>query len=352
MESPEEKPSNEKDLQSYGPGNQQDDTGLDSLEGPDTKTSSPASLDGNAEGAGPSATKNETPLPTQSRKKESLVQRVQHFITKINIYLLLFILVIVLAAAIVFISLQRNRSELAQKELETQELTADELREISGSDTKIGDPKQTLTIASNAIFSGQALIEGNLDVAGEIKVGSGLNVPGVTVSGDSTLGQVAANGLTVANDASIQGQFNVQENLTVAGSGSFGGPLSAPQLTVGSFHLDGDLVLRRHIDSTGGTPGKSNGPALGGGGTSSINGTDTAGTISINTGSGAGAGCFATINFTNSYNGTPHVVVSPVGSAAASINYYVNRGGGSFSICTATPPPSGASFAFDYIVIN
>lgn len=326
----------------------QDDNEINSLEQPETTAATGnASIETDATNAGGNKPSGDAP-----RKKEKINKRLQNLITQVNIYLLLFIMILILAGGIVFVGLQRSKNDLGDKSLETQQLTAEELEKISGSDAKVGDPKQTLTIESNAIFAGQVLVRGSLDVAGEIKVGSTLNIPGLNVAGTSTLGQVAANELTVAGSTAIQGQLNVQSNLAVSGTASFSGLLSAPQATINSLQLSGDLQLNRHIDAGGPTPGKTNGSALGGGGTSSISGTDTAGTLTVNTGSGPGAGCFATITFAQAFNGTPHVVVTPIGSAGGTIDYYVTRNSTSFSICTSTPPPSGASFAFDYIVID
>lgn len=290
--------------------------------------------------------------PADPPKKEKINQHIQNLITRVNIYLLLFVLVVIMAAGIVFVSVNRSRTELKQAELATQQLTAAELTQLGSSDVKVGDPKQILTIESNAVFSGGALIRGSLDVAGEIKVGAVLNIPGLNVGGNSTLGQVAANDLTVANNASIQGQLNVQRALSVAGNASFGGLLSAPQITVTTLQLNGDLQLNRHIDAGGATPTRNNGSALGSGGTSSISGTDTAGTLSVNTGGSPPAGCFATITFAQAFRDTPHIAVTPIGSAGGAINFYVNRSSTNFSICTSAPPPAGASFAFDYIVID
>jgi hypothetical protein len=61
---------------------------------------------------------------------------------------------------------------------------------------------------------------------------------------------------------------------------------------------------------------------------------------------------FVTVNFLQRYGSTPRVIITPVGSAAGSIQYYVNRDTGSFSIGSSSPPPAGASFAFDYFVVN
>jgi hypothetical protein len=121
---------------------------------------------------------------------------------------------------------------------------------------------------------------------------------------------------------------------------------------VQSLQLSGDLQITRHIDAGGGTPGKSDGTALGNGGTSSVSGTDTAGTVTINTGGSPSTGCFATITFTNRFSGTPHVVVTPVGSAAGGLNYYINRSASNFSICATNSAPAGQTFSFDYIVID
>jgi hypothetical protein len=118
------------------------------------------------------------------------------------------------------------------------------------------------------------------------------------------------------------------------------------------LQLNSDLTLTHHIVAGGGTPGRSPGSALGGGGSVTVGGSDTAGTVTINTGNAPASGCFVTVNFTQKYNSTPHVLITPVGSAAGGIAYYINRATSSFSICDATNPPSGSSFAFDYFVID
>jgi hypothetical protein len=140
--------------------------------------------------------------------------------------------------------------------------------------------------------------------------------------------------------------------LTAAGGATFGGPVSAPQLTAQTLQLTNDLQITKHIDAGGGSPSKSDGTALGSGGTASLGGTDTAGTVTINTGGSPAAGCFVNVSFAIKFSGTPHVVVTPIGSGGAGLAYYVNRTSSGFSICTATPAPTGQSFSFDYMVID
>jgi len=284
--------------------------------------------------------------------KKKLKGGLKGIISRLNVYLLLFILIVVMAVFVVFVGLQRSKKELSQPTIKTTPLTQETLDKLNGSDATVGDAKQTLSIESNAIFTNSVLIKGSLDVAGTIKVGGPLTVPGLSVTGSTTLDQLSANKMSISGDGSIQGTLNVQKNLTVGGSGQFGGPLSAPQITAKSLVIEGDLGISRHIDAGGGTPGLSNGTARGGGGQASVSGKETAGTVTINTGSGPGVGCFATVSFSASFSQTPHIAITPVGSAAAGINYYINRSTSTFSICTTNSAPGNANFSFDYIAID
>ncbi|HSX47000.1 MAG TPA: hypothetical protein VLF87_03365 [Patescibacteria group bacterium] len=316
--------------------NQNDE--LNSLEDPDT-VAAPQTAPAGGSGA-------KKPGP------KGLGHKLRRLITHLNIYALLFVLILVVAGGFTFVSIQKNKKAANTPTIPTQTLTSEELKQLNGSDATVGDAKQTLTVASNAIFAGKVLIRDSLDIAGGLKVGGSLSLPGITVSGTSSFDQIQGNKLAISGDASIQGQLTIQKGITVTGGGSFGAPITAPQITVQSFQLTGDLQLQRHIDAGGTTPSKSDGSALGAGGTTSISGTDTAGTVAINTGGGPGAGCFVTVTFTQKYNDTPHVVVTPIGSGAASLNYYVNRSNSSFSICATNSAPGGTNFSFDYVVID
>ena len=159
----------------------------------------------------------------------------------------------VLAAGFVFIGMQKNKKAAVETTIDTQSLSADELRKLSESEQKIGDPKSVLTIESNAIFSGKVLVRDSLDVAGTIKVGGALSLPGISVSGASTFDQVTANNLNITGNTAIQGQLNIQKGLTSSGGATFGGPISAPSISVQSIQLTGDLTISRHIDAGGGS---------------------------------------------------------------------------------------------------
>jgi len=301
----------------------------------------------------PSATSNQPNSPNTSEPAPKPRRRsIRERLSSVNIYLLIFVFIIVLALIIIGIAYMQSRKNSVSN-VKTQTLTQDDLRKISSTDTTIGSNQTILNVQSSAVFAGKVLIRESLEVAGNLTVGGTLGLTNLTVSGTTQLGQAQVNrNLSVAGDTAVQGATTIAKSLQVNGATNIGGALSAPQITTASLQLSGDLTITKHIVSGGATPGKANGGALGGGGTASVSGSDTAGTVNISTGSGPPAGCFATITFATRYNSTPRVLITPVGASAGSIDYYVNRSTTNFSICTSTAPPAGASFAFDYFVIN
>jgi cytoskeletal protein CcmA (bactofilin family) len=292
-----------------------------------------------------------TPTPTGSspapppNKNKSLLYRLQHIT---NVYLLVFVLLIIMVLVIIFIAYRDNKSGSSNTPVGS--LTDQQLAQLKGNTTLVGDAKQTLDVQSNSIFEGQVLVRSDLNVAGAIKVGGGLSLNSITVGGGGNFGQLAINGgLNVGGDTALQGNLTVQKNLSVGGSASFGS-LSVSSLSVTNLSFQGNLTLTKHIVVNGSVPGRTNGTALGSGGTASVNGTDTAGTVTINTGGGPPAGCFVTVNFTQKYTNTPHVVISPSNSSAATIQYYTNRSTSSFSVCSANGPAASTTYTYDYVV--
>ena len=134
--------------------------------------------------------------------------------------------------------------------VETQSLSSSTLKQLATSDVTVGQPRQILRVQGNAIFAGKVLINDSLEVAGPIKVGGSLSVPGITVSGNSLFEQLQiSKNLAVAGDTSMQGQLAVQKGLSVAGSGTFGGTLTAPALNVSTLQLSGTLTITKHPTS-------------------------------------------------------------------------------------------------------
>jgi cytoskeletal protein CcmA (bactofilin family) len=272
---------------------------------------------------------------------------------RINFYLLLFVFILVLAILIITISyFQGNKTSKAT--VKSQSLTNSSLQQIANSDATVGDPKQVLNIESNAVFAGSVLVRSALQIAGNLTVGGTLSLNDIDVTGVSSLAQLnVTKNLAVSGDSALQGALTLGKSLQVNGTGTFNGAISAPEITTPVLNINGNLTLTHHITAGGASPSHVSGSAaLGSGGSASVGGSDTSGTVSVNTGSGPASGCFITVNFTQPFDSTPHVIVTPVGSAAGGLAYYVTRNTTSFSICDAAAPPAGSSFAFDYFIVD
>lgn len=296
------------------------------------------------------AAPDEVPLNTTGNKKPSKIKK---FFGFFNVYLLIFGLLLIIAGVIFVVSYINSQKEPEQPTTALQNLTQEQLSEIANGDANVGDPRYILNIQSDAVFAGNALIRGNLNVAGSLQLGQGLTIPGLTVSGTTNLAATQINNLSVAQTSVFQGEVTLQADLT-ARNANFGGTVTASTLNVGNLNLAGNgaLTLSNHIRTAGATPGRTQNNAVGSGGSTSNSGSDIAGTLNVNTGGGTSAGCFATITFTQRFSRTPKVIITPVGSGAGSVDYYVDRSPTNFSICTASPAPTGRSFAFDYFVID
>lgn len=325
---------------------QDDSNELESLE---TEASTDGSINASTgNDAAPSG--GDAPAPKNPLKGSGGIRGI---LSRINIYLLGFILLVVIfgsGGGIVYLNSTKKAAN--DNKLKSQSLSTDSLKQLANTDVTVGDSKQVLTVQSNAIFGGSVLLKGDVEVAGKLVVGNDLALTGINVSGKSTLQDLGvSNDLAVTHNVAVKGQMTIQGDLSVNGNTTFAG-LSVNALTVSSLQINNTLNLTHHIVGGGSTPSRSSGTALGSGGTTSVSGSDTAGSIKINTGSSAGAGCFITVNFTTKYNATPHVIVTPIGSSAGALDYYVTRTTSSFSVCSASNPPDSASFGFDYIVIG
>jgi len=338
---PEKNTSPEKD-ENNKPSSDTQDTPADAL------SRTPDELDQEqAKEASSSAVDEQKPVI----KKESSFKK---FLRRMNVYFLLFMLVIIVAGAITAVSYLNSQTEPEQAAIEAQELTEDALQQLANTDANVGSASQTLNIQGNAVVAGQTLMRGDLSVAGNLQTGGSIQGPSLTISGESNLGSAQINDLQVAQNIDVQGDIAVQ-GINVAGGASFGGAVSAQQLTVSRLILSGNASLQvpNHIGFTGPSPSRTiNAGVLGSGGSASVDGSDTAGTVNINTGGNPSAGCFIRVTFQQRFTNRPHVIVSPVGRAAGQTQYYVDRDNTGFNICTSSAAPAGQAFAFDYFITN
>lgn len=278
----------------------------------------------------------------------------KQFFKKINVYILLFSLLLVVTATIAAVAYLNSQKAPKQPDIARQQLSTETLKQLANTDASVGDTAQTLTIQGNAIIAGQTLMRGDLNVAGNLQTGGNIQAPNLTISGTANLGDAQTNTLQVASNAAVQGSTTMRD-LSVSGASTFSGAITASEITATRLILSGNatLVIPNHISFTGPSPRRDiNASALGSGGSASINGSDTSGTVNINTGNNPTAGCMVQINFSQAFTNQPRVIVSPVGAAAGQTQYYVNRNQTSFNICAAAPAPANQTFAFDYFISN
>lgn len=223
---------------------------------------------------------------------------------------------------------------------------------------KLGGQDQTLTVQGRSNFKGRVGVQSDVNVDGQLDVVGTGSFSKLAVAGPAQLAsaEVKSN-LVVGGSTQLQGPVSFKGLLTatgglnVTGNSSFGGNLTGGNLNVASATVNGTTRFNGHLSSGGATPSIGGTAAGGSGGTVSISGNDTAGTLNINVGVGGSAGILANISFRSPFGGIPRVILSPVGSASSTINYYVNRSSGGFSVGTTTTPAPG-SYSYDYLVVQ
>ncbi len=280
---------------------------------------------------------------------------VKAFFKKVNVYLLIFVLIVVVAGATAIVSFLNSKKAPKAPGVASQQLSTDALKKLATSDTTVGNAAQTLTVQGNAIFSGQVLVRSDLNVAGNIQLGGALTAPSLTVSGKTNLADTQINTLQVAQTLKVQGATTLASTLDVAGVASFGAPVTAAQITASKIILTGNaqLIVPNHLSFPGASPGRTTDQSvLGSGGTANVSGSDTSGTINISTGGGTAAGCFIKMTFSVPFATQPHVMIGPIGAAAGQTQYYVVRSTTGFSLCTDNAPPAGQVFGFDYFITD
>ena len=295
------------------------------------------------------------PTPEEpSKPGEKKLSPFKKFVHKVNLYFLLFGLLLVIAGVITMVNYLNSQKAPEEPNVATQTLTQEALKQLANTDATVGGAAQTLTIQGNAIISGQTLMRGNLNVAGNIQTGGSISGPGLTISGTSNLGETQINNLQIATNLAVQGTTTMRD-LNVSGASSFSGAVTASQITVSRLILSGNgtLQIANHLTFSGPSPSRSfiGSGILGSGGSTSVNGSDTSGSISLNSGNSPnGNGCIVRVNFNKAFASQPRVIVSPVNRAAGQMEYYVERNTTGFSLCTANTPTANQAFAFDYFV--
>lgn len=247
--------------------------------------------------------------------------------------LLAFVLSILLVGTGTAIALLAKPSKQAPTVvINTQSLDNGTLNQLTPQGS--GQAKQQLTITPDTIFKNNVTVQGTTELDKDLSVGGK-----VTIQGDEN----------VQGNLSVGKSLSVGSNLTVSGLIT-AASLNVGSLTLSSINLSSNLVFGGHIVPTGTEPA-ARASSSAGGGTVSISGNDTAGTITITTGSGGlSAGEMAVITFKTAFAATPKVQFTPLNAAASNLHYYATHTATFFTLNSSTTPTGATTYVFDYLV--
>lgn len=272
------------------------------------------------------------------------------------------------------------------KTVANQEVSTEDLSKVSNP-LNLSDPSRTLVVNSASIFNGQIQVKKDLILDGRLITSGRLSVNGLDASAASTLAATNINGaLTVTGVSNLQGGLNVAGTLSVSGNANISGDISANTVTARTTLYSGNLTINGHLVTTqSGTPSiTANTAIVGAGGTATISGNDTSGTVTIKIGANPAfntGGILAHISFRTAYTGTgPRVILTPNGSNAGELMYYMGHNLAGFDIgytcrvyngadpydqdypaasggqtkarCTHLPQNTFSEYSFDYQVIQ
>ncbi len=225
-----------------------------------------------------------------------------------------------------------------------------------------GTSTELLTISSSSLFKSRVAVSSDLKVTGSLEVSGPSNLADLTVNKTSTLGITNIHGqLIVSGPANFQSpaQFGaggaISGNLTVTGNGSYGGSISAGSLNAATISVT-TINLSGHLSITGPSPTVA---GTGLGGSATIEGNDSSGTVTVTVGPCTSGQCVSAggqlviVNFHSAYPRTPHIMISPIGAPAARLEPYIQPGASSFTIGAATINNSTTtSYSFAYWVVQ
>lgn len=240
-----------------------------------------------------------------------------------------------------------------------------EIKKLGGflSGNALGTSNEILNVTSSSLFKGRLAVDNDIKVTGNGEFGGKISSSSLTVTKSSTLSNTTVNGplivtgpTTLQSPAVLAGGATVGNNLSVAGNGTFGGALSAGSFNAKTLNVNGDLNLSGHLIITGSLPTVTPEIGAGSGSRTSVDGTDSGGTIIVSTGTVPsftnGQNTLVSLKFKNAYTKTPHVLLTAVGLTTGSIGYYVTQTPQGFTIFVTTLAKSSSDYAFNYWVIE
>ena len=144
--------------------------------------------------------------------------------------------------------------------------------------------------------------------------------------------------------ASLQAQSGTFESLTVNGAAQI-----ATLTVTGQAQFQGNIVINGHIVTGGGAPAYN----LTGAAAVTVDGNDTAGTVTITTGASGGTGSLASFIFANGYGKSPRIILSGQDDASLGARIYpTGKSSAGFELATAQALAPNTTYTFDYFIVE
>jgi hypothetical protein len=311
---------------------------------------------------------NKPQIVTQAAKRRHAAYRPSHAATFIGLGVVAFILA---ANGIALMFLLKGQEAAKKPDAGAVTISSDTLNKLGVSKDNAATDGVTLKINPATNFGSNVTIAQNLAVGGQLNLNGRFTAPDAAFAklqgGDTQLDKLNVNGdatistlnlrkdLNVAGITTLQGQVKVSQlmtinnNLNVSGTLSVGGAISVRTLQVSNLQTTGNLTFGGHIITSGSQPNITAGNALGSGGTVSVSGNDTSGSVGAGVGVGSIAGTIATITFRTGFSKIPNIIVSVNGHSVPGM--YIVKSASGFSIITPNALSPGA-YGFDFITVD
>lgn len=273
-----------------------------------------------------------------------------------------FVVLVILGGAAYYV-IHTSRQSSSKATFGNANLSDKQLEQLASGSLQSSSSSQTLNFNTGVVINKGLQVNGATSLAN-------LSVSGVLTPNNLEIKQNAqVDGATLLQGAvTTKGQLNVGGNLAVtgtsifsgnanfSGNGAFGGTLSASSISAKSATIGG--LSFGHIVTTGSTPTAT--PNNGaGGGSVTISGNDTSGTVTITTGASTPSrGDLVTITFRTPFTSTPHPIATPLGIDTAT---NIAASGGEFYVSGSTTQMvigvsklslgvAGVTYTFNYLV--
>jgi hypothetical protein len=267
----------------------------------------------------------------------------------------------IIIGAYTFLTKPKNQATPTPKVTSLDKTEIDKLTSFFEGNSA-GNNAEILTISSSSLFKNRVAMSNDLKVVGATEVSGTTTLGDLTVNKTSTLGVTNVRGalsvsgpLVVQSSSIFTSGVTINGNVASTGNGTFGGSVAANTINSQNLTVSGQININGHINFGGQNPTASAASGISSG--ASVNGNDSAGSVSVTvlpTAGQPGGAAIVTVNFRQAFPNVPTVIITPVGRGAALLEPYITATATGFSVGSAIlPAHAGATnYTFNYWVVQ